>query len=161
MNTINIFISCDKNIQIVTRASHFALVKTLITLDENIYGIHSKRVNILSLLHKLKLSRKEAYFSRSIWAAMCGNVPSVICAQRRQINLSIPQSNQSLRYPHEESLYPWQSKMCLVKILIRLRKCAVWSESSLGAHVRWYVFWHYGSFHDDFLFHYRFLRLSY
>ena len=34
-----------------------------------------------------------------------------------------------------------------VKILIRLRKCAVWSESSLGAHVRMYISWRCGSTH--------------
>ena len=34
------------------------------------------------------------------------------------------QSDQSLRCPHDESLYPWLSKMHPVKIVIRLRKCA-------------------------------------
>ena len=33
---------------------------------------------------------------------------------------------------HEETLHPWQSKMCQVTILIRLGKCAGWSESALG-----------------------------
>ena len=55
------------------------------------------------------------------------------------------QSDQSLRCPHEETLYHWLSETRTVKILIRLRECAVWSESSLGAHVQRYVFWHYGS----------------
>ena len=36
-------------------------------------------------------------------------------------------------------------KMRPVKILIRLRECADWSESSLGAKARWYVFWRCGS----------------
>ena len=36
-------------------------------------------------------------------------------------------------------------KMCPVEILIRLLVCAAWSESSLGAHVRRYVFWRSGS----------------
>ena len=35
-------------------------------------------------------------------------------------------------------------KMRPVKILIRLCECAGWSESSLGAHVRRYIFWPYG-----------------
>ena len=35
---------------------------------------------------------------------------------------------------HEETVHPWLSRMGLLKILIR-RKCAGWSESSLGAHV--------------------------
>ena len=38
------------------------------------------------------------------------------------------------------SIHPWLSKQCPVKILIRLRECTGWSESSLGAHVRRYVF---------------------
>ena len=52
-----------------------------------------------------------------------------------------PRSLISLSYPHEETLRPLLSKMCPVKILIRLRECAGWSKSSLGAHVRRYVFW--------------------
>ena len=51
------------------------------------------------------------------------------------------QSDRNLFCPHEKTLHPWLSKMCQGKILIRLRKCAGWSESSLGAHVQRYVFW--------------------
>ena len=51
------------------------------------------------------------------------------------------QSDQSLRCPQEEILHTWLSKMRAVKILIRLRESAGWSESSLGAHVQRYVFW--------------------
>ena len=36
--------------------------------------------------------------------------------------------------------------MCPVKILIRLRECAGWSKSSLGAYVWWWIFWRRGSF---------------
>ena len=39
------------------------------------------------------------------------------------------------------TFHPWVFKMCIVKVLIRLCKCAGWSESLLGAHVRRYVFW--------------------
>ena len=39
-----------------------------------------------------------------------------------------------LRYPHEEALHPWLSKMHTVKMLIRPWQCAVWSECSLGLH---------------------------
>ena len=53
------------------------------------------------------------------------------------------QSDQSLCCPHDKTLRPWLSKMRLVKILIRLRESAGWSESSLGAHIRTYVFWHW------------------
>ena len=40
----------------------------------------------------------------------------------------------------EETLQPWLSKMRPMKILIRLCEFAGLSESSLGAHVRRYVF---------------------
>ena len=75
-----------------------------------------------------------------LWATMWENVPSYIYVQRR-----LNQSDQSLHCPHEETLLPWLSKMLAVKILIRLRECAVWSESSLGAHVRRYISWRFGS----------------
>ena len=70
----------------------------------------------------------------SIRAKTRENVPSGMCEDSNQP----PQSRtlMSLRCPHEESLHPWLSKKRPVKILIRLRECAVWSESSLGAHVR-------------------------
>ena len=51
-----------------------------------------------------------------------------------------PCSLISLCYMQKETLHPWLSKMCPVKIQIRLRICAVWSESSLGSHVRRYIF---------------------
>ena len=38
--------------------------------------------------------------------------------------------------------------MRTTKTLIRLRGCAGWFESSLGANVRWYVFGLLGSFFD-------------
>ena len=44
-------------------------------------------------------------------------------------------------FQHKETLHPWLSRMHTVKILIRLRECAVWSESSLETHVQRYVFW--------------------
>ena len=55
------------------------------------------------------------------------------------------QSDQSSLCPLDETLHPWLSKMRSVKILIRLRECAGLSKSSLGAHVRRYVFWCCGS----------------
>ena len=45
MNTINIFISCNENIQIFTREN----TDVFITIDENIHDIHQKRVIILYL----------------------------------------------------------------------------------------------------------------
>ena len=45
----------------------------------------------------------------------------------------------------QKQMHHWISKMCPVKIQGRLRECAGWSESSLVASVRRYVFWRYGS----------------
>ena len=47
-----------------------------------------------------------------------------------------------------ETLHSWLFKMRSVKILIRLRECALWSESSLGVHVRRYVVSRFGLFSD-------------
>ena len=83
-----------------------------------------------------------------ICAVTWENVPSDMCAQRRHKSAcASAQSDQSPRRPHEETLHPWLSlsKMRPVKILIRLRECAVWSESSLGAYVRRYLIWRCGS----------------
>ena len=60
-----------------------------------------------------------------------------MCAQRRlKSACASAQSDQGLRYPHEETLHSWLTKMRLVKILTRLRECASWSESSMGALVK-------------------------
>ena len=37
--------------------------------------------------------------------------------------------------PHGETLHPWLSKMCPVKIQIRLRECRRRADSSLGVHM--------------------------
>ena len=58
------------------------------------------------------------------------------CAQRRlKSACASAQSDQSLRCLREDILHPWQSKMRPVEILIRLRECAGWSESSLRAQI--------------------------
>ena len=70
-----------------------------------------------------------------------GNVPFGKSAQwRLKSAYASAQSDQNLCCTHEETWHLCLSKMRLVKILIRLRECAVWSESSLGAHIRRYVF---------------------
>ena len=56
------------------------------------------------------------------------------------------QSDKRLQCPLEETLHPWLSNMCPVKILIRPREIAGSSESLLGARARRYVFWRFGSF---------------
>ena len=61
---------------------------------------------------------------------------------KTRISLCIVPSDQN-SLVHMKKL--WLSKMHPVKIQIRLRKCAVWSESSLGAHIRMHIFWWCGS----------------
>ena len=66
------------------------------------------------------------------------------CTTDWQIHMSIWNSNshvtdRSFRYPHEHKLH-WVPEIRTVKVLIRLRECAGWSESSLGAHVQRCVF---------------------
>ena len=79
---------------------------------------------------------------RKIWATVWKkNVPSDMCVQGRlKSACASAQSDQSLRCPHAEIFHPWLFKMSSVKITISLRECAGWSEFSLGAHVRRYVF---------------------
>ena len=47
----------------------------------------------------------------------------------------------SLCCSHDEALHTWLFKMRPMMMLIRLRECAVWWESSLGANIRRYIFW--------------------
>ena len=66
VNTINIFISCKKTFKFSLVLRTRENTDVFITLEENIYGIHPKRVNILyiSLEHLLELFvalRKHAY----------------------------------------------------------------------------------------------------
>ena len=68
-----------------------------------------------------------------------------VCPRRLKSACTSAQSDQSLRCPHEDTLHPCLSKMWPVKILIRLRECPGWSESSLGVYVRMFVFWSCGS----------------
>ena len=72
-----------------------------------------------------------AYARRQIFA-WCGPFE----LQREKVyGRTSAQFDQILRYPHEETLHPWLSKICLVKILIRLRECAGLFKSSLSANV--------------------------
>ena len=65
-----------------------------------------------------------------------------MCAQRRlKSACASVKSAQTLHSPHEFTLHTWLSKMRPAKILISLRECAGWSESSPGAHVRRYFFY--------------------
>ena len=61
------------------------------------------------------------------------------CAQRRLRSAwASAQSDQSLRFPHEESLDPYLPIERTAKTLIRLGGCPGWSESSLGAQSFWW-----------------------
>ena len=81
------------------------------------------------------------------WTATWENVPSDMSTQQRlKLTCTSAQSGQSLRCLHEETLHPWLSNMSPVKIQLSLRECVGWSESSLSAHIRRYVFWRYGAY---------------
>ena len=64
-----------------------------------------------------------------------------------------PTKTKSARAVRSESSLSIRKKLCIfgcpkmrpMKILIRLRECAGWSESSLGAHVRRYLSWCFDS----------------
>ena len=59
-----------------------------------------------------------------VWDTTWENVPYDMCAQRRlKSACAFAQSDQSLRCSHEETLYPWLSKICSRKILIRFSEC--------------------------------------
>ena len=59
---------------------------------------------------------------------------------KTQISQDIPQSDQSLHCPHEESLIPWLPIEHTAKTLIRQGGCTGWSESSLDAQsLSWFV----------------------
>ena len=91
-------------------------------------------------IHKDAALLHERWFC-SLWVATLENIPSVTCThQRLKSGCTTAQSDLNLRCLHEEALRRWLSKMRPVKILIRLRECAVWSESSLCAHVQRYLF---------------------
>ena len=69
-----------------------------------------------------------------LWAATSRNVPWDICAKWRFKSTEHPRSLISLHFPYVDTLHPCLSKMRPAKILIRLRECAVWSESALSAY---------------------------
>ena len=66
------------------------------------------------------------------WASARENLPSDRHPVKTQTSLSI----RTVWSIYQETLYPWLSKLCLVKILIRLHEYAGWSESLLDAHVQ-------------------------
>ena len=94
----------------------------------------AKKTYFFSICHsEANMHSIDNVFVKYIPASTWQNVSSGMCIQWR-VNVSA-QSDQSLRCPHEETLHPWLPKVRPMNILIRLRECAGWSESSLGAHV--------------------------
>ena len=86
---------------------------------------------------KTSLSHMYSYTRATMWE----DIPSNIFAQRRlKSACACAQSDQNLRCPHEETLHLWLLEMHTVKTMIKLRECAGWSESSLGAHALRYFF---------------------
>ena len=62
-----------------------------------------------------------------------GKTKKLMCAPNKESDQpGHPLSDQSLRYPHEETLGLKLPIVCTVKTLIRLGGCSGWSESLLG-----------------------------
>ena len=93
------------------------------------------------------LNRHVFVMLSSLWAATCENIPA-------DTYVYATRGASSLRSPHEETLYPWLSKMHQVKILIRLCDCTLWSLTS-WAHMSEGTF---SDERDSLLFVYYFLQ---
>ena len=134
----------SRSLCIITGASVF--VGTRVTV---IYGDvwHSLRY-IWTMFYKCAVCRSgRAMLCKFHLSATSETVRIDMCAQWRLKSAYFSgHSDQSLHCPHEQILHPWLLKIRPVKNLIRLRECAGWSESSLEANVRRYVFWRSGSF---------------
>ena len=96
-----------------------------------IYTLITQPFTVISDLAWLKLIQDDINIGADMWE----NMLSDMCFQHRQISLRIHAVwSESLLFLFS----PWRnftsllSKMCPVKILIRLHKCAGWSESSLS-----------------------------
>ena len=116
-------------------------------IDSHLMYMWTTKPRINLRIHRVRkgYDKTNARRPKSRWTAMWENEPSDIYALRRhRSSCASAQSDQSFHCPHEETLHSWLSKMRPVKILIRLRKCAGWSESSLGGHIWKYIFWRCG-----------------
>ena len=83
---------------------------------------------------KITMSCKKGTLSESKSSRLMTKPSKWLCAQRRLRSAwASAQSDQRLRYPHEESLGPLLPIERTAKTLIRLGRCPGWSESSLGA----------------------------
>ena len=81
---------------------------------------------------------------------MCENVAFDTRAQRwLWSDCAYAQSDQNHRCSDEETLHPWLYQKHPAMIMIKLRECAGWSESSLDAHIPWYVFYVAAQLNDE------------
>ena len=98
----------------------------------------------LSLLNSVTCSN---LCSHLIWAEGWQNQQNHMCAQRSLRSAwACPQSDQSIRCPHEESFGHSLTIERTVKTLTGLGGCPGWSESSLGAQVILLAMSCFGSF---------------
>ena len=75
------------------------------------------------------------FLGNFIWVASWQSQQNGMCAQRKlRTAWASAQSDQSLRCPHEESLFPQLPIEHTANALIRLGGCPGWSEASLGIH---------------------------
>ena len=91
--------------------------------------------SIITLEHS-HLHKTDTWFivSPEIWARAQHFLRDYMCAQRRfRSACTSAQADQSLRCPFEEALNPWLPLECPARTLIKLCRCAGWSECSLGA----------------------------
>ena len=121
-------------------------MKRSFQLNNNNNNNKRRNVSKPQWAHNVKMTSYQRRCDVILMLCACWDVTSDTCAQRRlKLACASTQSDQSLRFPLEENLPPWLSKIRPVKSLIKLRQYAGWSASSLGAHVRRYVFWRCGS----------------
>ena len=123
----------------------------LLGSDDTLHSSHNVRKHTQGC--KVFSCRQQRFWSDcgdmhvpTVWSESLLYVPTVWSESLLSAwkNFASPQSDQNLCCRHEKTLHPWVCKMHSVKILIRLCKCAGWSESLLGAHIQRYVFWYCG-----------------
>ena len=102
-------------------------------------GLHSRDISedIFShdAAHMSRDMRKVPWSVKTRFSRITAFPARLQCAQRKHISACASiQGDQSLRCPPEDVSGPWLPTECPAKALIRLRKCAGWSGSSLGGY---------------------------
>ena len=113
--------TCDRKVNIGRPSSeHYQWAIFLLLLWNFYLSLHIAESNLLSC---------------SLWAGIQHKLQVEVCLQWRfKSACASAQSGQSLSLPPEETLDPWLHIERPLKTQIRLRGCAGWSESSMGAH---------------------------